>query len=66
VKAFLRSGEAEGDMLVRPPNRPDCADYECSRSPTTVRLVRVVTPNGRVHVVMTSLLDRVAYPAARL
>jgi hypothetical protein len=25
--------------------------------------VRVVTPNGRVHVVMTSLLDAVAFPA---
>ena len=33
-------------------------------TPTTVRLVRVVTPNGRVHVVMTSLLDPVAFPAA--
>jgi hypothetical protein len=27
-------------------------------------LVRVVTPNGRVHVVMTSLLDTIAFPAA--
>ena len=64
VKVFLRSGAAECDLVVRPPYRPDCADYECSRTPTTVRLVRVVTPNGRLQVVMTSLLDRMAYPAA--
>ncbi len=63
VKAFLRSDDMERIVRVRPPNRPDCADYECERLPTPVRLVRVVTPNGRVHVVMTSLLDGVAYPA---
>ena len=28
-----------------------------------VRLVRVVTPNGRITVLMTSLLDAIAYPA---
>jgi hypothetical protein len=63
VKPFLRSGEAERTVLVRPPDRPDCADYECERLATPVRLVRVVTPNGRIHVVMTSLIDCVAYPA---
>jgi hypothetical protein len=64
VKAFMRSGQTERAVAVRPPNRADCADYECGRLPTQVRLVRVVTPNGRVHVVMTSLLDSTAYPAA--
>ncbi|MEF8766640.1 hypothetical protein [Candidatus Accumulibacter contiguus] len=38
--------------------------YECPRAPTTVRLVHVVTPNGRVPIVMTSLLDIVAFTAA--
>ena len=64
VKLFLRSGESEREVLVRPPNQFDCTDYECARTPTRVRLVRVVTPKGRVHVVMTSLLDSLAYPAA--
>lgn len=38
----------------------DCADYECARTPTAVR---VMTPNGRVHAVMTSLMDATQYPA---
>jgi hypothetical protein len=63
VKAFLRSGEMERTVQVRPPSRPDCTDYECARTATSVRLVRVVTPKGRVHVVMTSLLDSLTYPA---
>ncbi len=29
-----------------------------------MRLIRVVTPNGKIHVVMTSLLDAVEFPAA--
>jgi hypothetical protein len=48
VRRFLRSGQAEA----------------VPRQPSTVRLIRVVTPNGRVHAVMTSLLDPHAYPAA--
>ena len=64
VRRFLRSGEAEAVIAVAAPDRGDCADYLCARTPTTVRLVRVLTPNGRVHVVMTSLLDAAAYPAA--
>lgn len=64
VRTFLRSGRDEAIVSIAPPDRADCADYLCARTPTTVRLVRVVTPNGRVHVVMTSLLDPAAYPAA--
>ena len=51
-------------VTLRAPNARDAKDYECPMTPTTVRLVRVVTPNGRVHVVMTSLLDTIAFPAA--
>lgn len=64
VKAFLRSGLGETVVQLGAPDARDCADYECARTPTRVRLVRVVTPNGRVHVLMTSLLDSTAYPAA--
>jgi len=61
---FLRSGQSEQVVVLRAPNARDAEDYECPATPTTVRLVRVVTPNGRIHVVMTSLLDPVAFPAA--
>ena len=55
VTAFARSGEAERIVAL---------DYELVRTPTTVRLIRDVTPGGRVRVLMTSLLDRQRYPAA--
>ena len=64
VRRFLRSGQAEAVVTLAPPNARDAADYEVPRQPLTVRVVRVVTPNGRVHVVMTSLLDATVYPAA--
>jgi hypothetical protein len=64
VRDFLHSGLAEAIVTIGAPNRPDCADYTCERTPTPVRLVRVVTPNGRIHVVMTSLLDGTQFPAA--
>ena len=63
VKAFLRSGLSETVLALRAPDAVDCADYECAPTPTQVRLVRVVTPKGRVHVVITLLLDAMAYPA---
>lgn len=64
VRDFLRSGRDESIVSIAPSNQGDCADYLCDRTPTTVRLVRVVTPKGRIHAVMTSLLDGVVYPAA--
>lgn len=64
VKAFLRSGLPEAVVALRAPDERDCVEYECAPIPTQVRLVRVVTPNGRVHAVITSLLDATAYPAA--
>lgn len=63
VKAFLRSTLPETVVALRAADTGDCADYACTPTPTTVRWVRVVTPNGRVHVVITSLLDATAYPA---
>jgi hypothetical protein len=64
VREFLRSGKAEQHITLRAPDAGDCKTYECEARPTTVRLIRVVTPNGRVHALMTSLLDAEAYPAA--
>jgi hypothetical protein len=63
VNAFRRSGKREATVLLGPPSKQEALDYNCPRQPHSVRLVRVVTPNGKVHVVMTSLLDANAYPA---
>ncbi len=62
VKAFLRSGDQQQIVTLQAPNRRDCADFECARVTTQVRLVRVITPNGNQYVVMTSLLDPEAFP----
>ena len=64
VKDFLRSSAAEKIVTIGKPKTIDCGDYECRQIPSQVRLVRVVTPNGRIYVMMTSLLDSVVYPAA--
>lgn len=64
VDAFLRSDLPEQIVTIRAPNARDCTDYECQQTSTTVRLVKVATPNGRLYVLMTSLLDHAAYPAA--
>ena len=63
VREFKRSGRHEQVVTLPAPSRQDAADYECPATPTSVRLVRVVTPNGQIHVVMTSLFDPVAFPA---
>ena len=63
VTAFLRSGAPEAIVALPPPNRPDAADYELERAPVTVRLIRVVTREGRVRVLATSLLDGSKWPA---
>lgn len=64
VNAFLRSGKREAWVQVAPPSKQDAKDYGCPRKPHTVRLVRVATPNGKSHLVMTSLLDATTHPAA--
>lgn len=64
VKAFMASGLTERLVCLPAPDRADAEAYQCLTQPTIVRLVRVVTPNGRIHVVMTSLLDSLAYPSA--
>ncbi len=63
VQQFIRSGATEDIITIRAPKALDCMDYECQQTPTRVRLVRIITPNGRIYVVMTSLLDDSAYPA---
>lgn len=64
VKSFLRSGLEEQIVTIGVPKAIDCLDYGCLPLPSVVRLVKVVTPNGRIHVMLTSLLDGGAFPAA--
>ncbi len=64
VRGFLRSGHAECEVVLSAPKAADAATYEIERTPTRVRLIRDVTPAGSVRVLMTSLLDDTAFPAA--
>ena len=63
VRAFLRSNQDEMIVEIAAPTAQDALAYECVAKPSRVRLIRVVTPNGRVHALMTSLLDAKAFPA---
>jgi len=64
VARFRWSGDAEAVVTLAPPSAADAKDYGCPREATQVRLVRVITPTGRVHILMTSLLNAIDYPAA--
>jgi hypothetical protein len=64
VARFKRSGGAETVVTLAPLSAGDAGDYECPRAATQVRLVRVITPTGRAHILMTSLLNSTDYPAA--
>jgi hypothetical protein len=57
VTEFMRSGQDEAVVTLPPPNTQDAIDDECPRQPSTVRLIRQVTPDGHLRVVMTSLFD---------
>lgn len=63
ITQFMRSGQDDAVVTLPPPHRQDAVDYECPRQTSTVRLIRQVTPAGKVRVLMTSLLDRAQYPA---
>lgn len=60
VTAFARRGKAERVVTLAAPAR----DHELARTPTTVRLLRDVTPSGRVRVLMILMLDNAHYPVA--
>lgn len=64
VRAFLRSGLDEQVVTLNAPSRRDAADYEFTRAPQQVRLVRHVAPNGKVRVLMTNLFDAGQFPAS--
>lgn len=59
---FMRSGDEQAWVTLRPPSADDAAVWGCSRNPPRLRLVRQVTPNGAVRVLATNL-DEQAAPA---
>jgi hypothetical protein len=64
VKAFIASGEAETRIMYNPDKNTlkEAQDRDIDTTPFTVRLIRIVLPNGEVEVLMTSLVDDKAYP----
>jgi hypothetical protein len=59
---FMRSGDEQAWVTLRPPSADDAAVWGCSRNPPRLRLVRQVAPNGAVRVLATNL-DEQAAPA---
>lgn len=64
MKAFPSQRRPEAVVTLPAPNRHDAADYELERAPVKVRLIRVVTPEGLIRVLVTSLLDANQWHAA--
>lgn len=62
IRTFRRAGLAEQIVTVRAPCKRDALDYEVDPKPCRVRLIRQVFGH-KVRVLVTSLLDREAYPA---
>ncbi|PZA14133.1 transposase, partial [Azoarcus communis] len=62
VRRFMRSGQPEAFVTLPAPSVRDATDYECPRTPPRVRLIRQITPQGKVRVLMTSLCDTERFP----
>lgn len=68
VAAFLRSGQTE-TVFARPVTdamrrQAKAANVELFDKSVTLRLIRVVLPNGTIEVLATSLADTTAFPAS--
>jgi hypothetical protein len=63
IQAFRRSGLAEQVVMLPAPCKQDPLDYEIAATPSEVRLIRQVFGH-KVRVLVTSLLDMNAFPAA--
>jgi Transposase DDE domain len=55
MRALIQSGQPQAIVPLGKPSRQDAADYLCAGTPTHVRLVRMVTPDGQIRVVATNL-----------
>lgn len=55
VRDFMRSDLPERIIALPAPTARDAADWQCREQPTHVRLVRQITPEGRLRVLMTNV-----------
>jgi hypothetical protein len=56
VREFVRSSDAQRlDVALAPPSAAQAADWGCTRQSPRVRLVRNVSPCGRVRVLLTNV-----------
>ena len=62
ARDFLCSDEHERIVTLAAPDQPDAADYECPATAQTLRLVRHIASTGKVRVLMTNLLNPIAFP----
>jgi hypothetical protein len=62
MRTLLASGNTEATVTLRKPNRQDASDYLCSGDAPQLRLVRHVTPDGKIWVLATNL-SQVDFPA---
>ena len=62
MRALLGSSNTEATVTLKKPNLQDVTDYLCSGAAPQIRLVRHVTPDGKVWVLATNL-PLVDFPA---
>jgi hypothetical protein len=63
AKTFLRSDAAEAHVTLTAPGAKDVRDWGCPAASPQVRLVRQISPNGKIRVLATNL-DAAQFPAA--
>lgn len=63
VHTFLLSGAQSAVITLRAPSKADAKTYEIQPVATRVRLIRNLTPSGKIGVLMTSLLDAKSHPS---
>lgn len=66
AKEFIKSKKREKEFVLSPSADAikTCKSYRLSTDPMTLRLVRVDLPSGEVEVLITSLIDSVAFPVS--
>lgn len=57
MRALLESGHTQAMVTLKKPNRADVTDYQCSGEAPQLRLVRHLTPDGKVWVLATNLSE---------
>lgn len=55
TRAFMRSDAVDEQVTLSKPTRQDCEDYGCAAVAPQVRLVKCISPDGKIRVVATNL-----------